>query len=72
MFGDILTPIHLLMILIIALLVFGPGKLPQIGQGLGKSIREFKKALAGQDEEVHKVTDQGAQKDEKHLGADGK
>jgi TatA/E family protein of Tat protein translocase len=42
-----LTPGHLLLILIIALVVIGPGKLPEVGAALGKSIREFQKA-AGQ------------------------
>jgi len=35
---------ELILILIIALLVFGPGKLPEIGGALGKGIREFRKA----------------------------
>jgi sec-independent protein translocase protein TatA len=42
-----LTPAHLLIILVIALIVIGPGKLPEVGAALGKSIREFQKA-AGQ------------------------
>jgi sec-independent protein translocase protein TatA len=42
---------HLLLILFIVLIIFGPGKLPQIGEGLGKSIRSFKKALSGDDKE---------------------
>lgn len=46
MFEGLLQPMHLILILAIALIVFGPGKLPQIGSGLGKSIHEFKKALA--------------------------
>lgn len=45
MFEGLFQPMHLLVILIIALVVFGPGKLPQLGSDLGKSIREFKKAL---------------------------
>ena len=36
---------ELLLILIIALVVFGPGKLPSIGGALGKSLREFKDAM---------------------------
>ncbi len=36
---------HLLVILAIALLVFGPKKLPELGKGLGESIRGFKDAL---------------------------
>lgn len=41
---------ELLIILVIALIIFGPGKLPQIGGGLGKAIRDFKKGVSGQDE----------------------
>jgi sec-independent protein translocase protein TatA len=43
-------PMHLIVILALVLIIFGPGKLPELGEGLGKSIREFKKALKeGQD-----------------------
>ena len=45
MIGGLLQPMHLLIILAIALIVFGPSKLPQLGAGLGKGIREFKKAM---------------------------
>ena len=41
---------ELIIILIVALVVIGPGKLPQIGQALGSSIRNFKKASQGEDE----------------------
>ncbi len=51
MFEGLLQPMHLIVILVIVLIVFGPGKLPQIGAGLGKSIREFKKAISDQDKE---------------------
>lgn len=40
-------PVHLIFILLIALIIFGPGKLPDLGRGLGKGIREFKEALRG-------------------------
>jgi sec-independent protein translocase protein TatA len=43
----LLQPTHLLLILIIVLIIFGPGKLPDLGRGLGKGIREFKDALRG-------------------------
>ncbi len=36
---------HLILILLIVLIIFGPGKLPELGAGLGKSIKEFKKAM---------------------------
>lgn len=50
MLGELFQPMHLLLILIIALLLFGPGKLPQIAANMGKSIREFKSALSAPDE----------------------
>ncbi len=43
---------ELILILIIGLVVFGPGKLPEIGRAVGKSIREFKKATAAVTEEL--------------------
>jgi TatA/E family protein of Tat protein translocase len=43
MFG--LTPAHLIIILVIALIVVGPGKLPEVGSAIGKSIKEFQKAV---------------------------
>jgi sec-independent protein translocase protein TatA len=36
---------HLILILVIVLIIFGPGKLPELGEGLGKSIKAFKKAM---------------------------
>jgi sec-independent protein translocase protein TatA len=45
MLEGIMQPMHLLVILIIALLFFGPGKLADLGKGLGDGIRNFKGAL---------------------------
>jgi len=42
-----MQPMHLIVILLIVLIIFGPGKLPELGEGLGKSIRAFKKAIKG-------------------------
>ncbi len=42
-----LSPAHLLIILVIALVVIGPGKLPEVGAAIGKSVREFQKASGG-------------------------
>jgi len=52
MFEGLLQPMHLVVILVIVLIVFGPGKLPQIGAGLGKSIREFKKAISDTEKDA--------------------
>ena len=46
MFQGLLQPMHLLVILFIALLVFGPKKLPELGKGLAEGIRSFKDSLA--------------------------
>jgi len=51
MFEGLFQPTHLILVLGIALLVFGPRKLPELGQGLGKGIRGFKDALRGIGEE---------------------
>ncbi len=45
MFEGLAQPMHLILILLIVLVIFGPGKLPELGAGLGKSIKEFKKAM---------------------------
>lgn len=41
-----LGPTELIIILVIALLILGPGKLPEVGNALGKSIKEFRKAAS--------------------------
>lgn len=45
MFEGLFQPMHLLVILGIALLVFGPRKLPELGKGLGDGIRGFRSAM---------------------------
>jgi len=52
MFEGLFQPLHLLIILVIALVIFGPGKLPELGASLGKGIKDFKKALSNDDKEV--------------------
>ena len=49
MFEGLFQPLHLIVIFIIALVVFGPKKLPELGKGLGEAIRGFKKALDGDE-----------------------
>ena len=48
---------ELLIILVIALIIFGAGKLPQIGAGLGQSIRNFKKGVSGAEAEIKEETE---------------
>ena len=47
-----LGPTELILILAVALIIFGPGKLPELGQMLGKGIREFKGAINNIDEDI--------------------
>ena len=45
MFEGLMQPMHLLVILFIALLLFGPSKLSELGKGLGQGIKNFKDAV---------------------------
>jgi len=42
-------PMEIILVLIVALIVFGPKKLPDLGKSLGKGIREFKGSVSGED-----------------------
>ena len=55
MIEGLLQPSHLLIILAIALFVFGPKKLPELGQGLGKGIRSFRDSMKAATEEPEKI-----------------
>ena len=52
----IFSPAHLLLILAIVLVVFGPGKLPDAASALGKSVKNFKKAMS-ETEEIENPSD---------------
>ncbi len=47
MFEGLLQPTHLILILLIALIFFGPKRLPELGKGLGEGIRGFRDAMKG-------------------------
>jgi sec-independent protein translocase protein TatA len=47
----LLQPWHLIIVLVIVLLIFGPGKLPQLGKAVGDSLRDFKKAVGNEQSE---------------------
>jgi|DewCreStandDraft_1066081.scaffolds.fasta_scaffold14770_3 sec-independent protein translocase protein TatA len=50
--AGLFQPGHLLVILLIILIIFGPGKLPELGSALGNGIREFKRAINGAHDEA--------------------
>ena len=45
-----LSPLHIVLVLAIAMIVIGPGKLPEVGSAIGRSLREFRQAASGDDE----------------------
>ena len=53
MFGtDILQPTHLILILVVALLVLGPKRLPEVGKSLGRGLRDFRQGMSGVQDEA--------------------
>lgn len=44
---DLFSPLHLVILLVIVLLIFGPKRLPELGSGIGKSIRGFRDGISG-------------------------
>lgn len=55
---------HLLILAVILLVLFGPSRLPQLGQGLGRAIRGFKEGLSGTDPESRREQRQVGSKSE--------
>lgn len=49
MVGDLLQPTHLLFVLVVALLVLGPKRLPEVGRALGRGLRDFRTAISGEE-----------------------
>jgi sec-independent protein translocase protein TatA len=71
MVGDILQPTHLLFVLVVALLVLGPKRLPEVGRTLGSGIRDFRAAINGESTDRHEEIDGKAwhsepEREEKH------
>jgi sec-independent protein translocase protein TatA len=54
MFGNTIGPGEIAIVLVIALLIFGPKKLPELGKGLGRGMRDFKRAVTGDDDDERK------------------
>jgi sec-independent protein translocase protein TatA len=57
MVGDIMQPTHLLFVLVVALLVLGPKRLPEVGRQLGNGLRDFRAAINGERPERHDEVD---------------
>ena len=57
----LIQPMHMLLILGIVLVVFGAGKLSQVGGALGQSVKDFKRAVEGEDGDAQLAADAPAQ-----------
>ena len=55
--GELLTPPHLMVIAVIALVLFGGKKLPELGKGLGEGLRGFKDGIKGLADELNSAED---------------
>ena len=66
-----LSPIHWVIVLVVVLLLFGPGRLAGVGKGLGEGIRAFKKGINDDDVKPPEPKDEPRQIDAK-LAADAK
>jgi sec-independent protein translocase protein TatA len=55
MVGDILQPTHLIFVLVVALIVLGPKKLPEVGRQLGNGLRDFRAAINGEHSQPEEV-----------------
>jgi len=62
MFEGLFQPMHLLVVFGIALLIFGPKKLPELGKGIGESIRGFKSAMKADEDKPGSSTTNPASK----------
>ena len=60
-------PMELILLLVIVLIIFGPGKLPDIGNAVGKGIREFRKASSDLEDSI-RGDSKPSSKDEKPVG----
>ena len=61
MIGDILQPTHLLLVLIVALVVLGPKRLPEVAKTLGSGLRDFRSAISGEDHDRDTITEAPSQ-----------
>ncbi len=64
-------PLEIGLILLLVLILFGVGKLPQVGGAIGKSLREFRKASRGEDEDDEDGEAKSTKKGEKTKSSTG-
>ena len=55
-------PVELIIVLAIIMIIFGVGRLPEIGGAMGKAIRGFRRSVSGEDEQPNEMVDDTSQK----------
>lgn len=70
MVGDIMQPTHLLFVLVVALLVLGPKRLPEVGRQLGSGLRDFRDAISGERHDRHEVVEESYEFSDHDLAAE--
>ncbi len=65
--GELFTPMHLMILAIVVLVLFGGKKLPELGKGLGEGLRGFKEGMKGVTDEVNKPGDTAKPADSAHT-----
>jgi sec-independent protein translocase protein TatA len=68
--GDILQPTHLLFVFIVALVVLGPKRLPEVARSLGEGLRDFRTAISGEHSADANDEHDGYVPDDEHTGDD--
>lgn len=53
--GNLISPTHLLFVVLVLLIVFGPKRLPELGRGIGSAMKEFKGGIAGSGNDTAQV-----------------
>ena len=56
MFEGLFQPVHLFIILVIAVIVLGPGRITELGTGLGKGIKAFRKSISPENDSIIDIT----------------
>ena len=64
MFEGLLSPMHLVIICVIALVVLGPKRLPEAGRGLGEALRGFKESVSASPSETERQVPAPAREDD--------
>ncbi len=69
MFDNLLTGPHIIVLLIVALLIFGPRRLPELGGAVGKTIKEFQKSMNEARSQINSATTLHAEEDKTNTAS---